>query len=56
MAKIIKEKVPKKYVKDWEQLLGFKTTGKIEIHHWDRRTQKKIDKILEELYLPKEVK
>lgn len=29
---------------------GFKTTGEVYIHAWDKRTQRKIDKLIAGLY------
>ena len=56
MTKIIKEKLTKRSAKAYAKMSGFENTGEVYLHRWDKRTQKKIDKILEELYFPKEVK
>ncbi len=51
MSRLVKHKVAKKDVPSFEKLLGFKTTGDIYIQRWDKKTEKKIDKLMEKLYL-----
>lgn len=48
---LVRKLVPKKSVKAFEKMLGFKTTGEIYIQTHDSKTQVKIDKLLENLYL-----
>lgn len=50
---LIRKRVADKDVPAYEKVLGFKTTGEIYVQTWDKKTQKKIDKLMEELYLPK---
>lgn len=52
MGKLVRQKLTKKQVKIYEELTGFKTTGEVYIQRWDKRTQKKIDKLMDELYPP----
>lgn len=47
-----KTKLSPKEVKAYEEMSGFKTTGEVYIQTHDKKTQAKIDKIMEELYLP----
>lgn len=56
MSKIIKTRLTPAAVKAYEEMSGFKTTGVVHVHTWDKKTQKKIDKIMDELYLPSKPK
>lgn len=52
MAKFIRKKFTPEQVKAYEEMSGFKTTGEVYVQTWDKKTQKKIDKIMDDLYLP----
>lgn len=53
MAKLIRKKLSKKGVKAYEKMAGFKTTGEVYVQTYDKKTQAKIDKIMEDLYSSK---